>query len=88
MQVEETDHKKFLEKKFQEVMENHLCGNYISIDDSLDVEWFTNYDTEQFIALTEYGSYHHQYDFDFSYDSNLATFVENVIEFVLSNKEK
>lgn len=87
MQVE-INHREFLEEKFQEVMKNHLCGNYISIDDNSEVEWFTNYDTEQFITLTEFGSYHHQYDWDFSYDSNLATFVEGVIEFVLDNKEK
>lgn len=86
--ISKEERKEFLEKKFQEVMKNHLCGNYISIDDDTTVEWFTNYNTEQFIALTEYGSYHHQYDFDFSYDSNLETFVENVINFVLSNKEK
>lgn len=78
--------KQYLEDKFKEIMNNHLCGNYISIDDSTDIEWFTNYDTEQFIALTEFGSYHHQYDWDYSYDSNLETFIEGLFQFITENR--
>ena len=80
------DKKQYLKEKFKEVMKNHLCGNYISIDDSTDIEWFTNYDTEQFIALTEFGSYHHQYNWDYSYDSNLETFIEGLFQFITENR--
>ena len=75
-----------LKKMFDEVMKTHLCGNYISIDDNTTVEWFTNYEQETFVAFTEYGSFTHHYDWDFSYDSNLEAFIEDVIQFVLSNR--
>lgn len=80
------DKKQYLKEKFEEVMKNHLCGNYISVDENTDIEWFTNYDTEQFIALTEFGSYHHQYDWDYNYDSNLETFIEGLFQFIIENR--
>lgn len=70
-----------LHQMWDETMSHHLCGNYIGIEDEC-VEWFINYDNEEFVALTEYGSYHHKYDWDFSYDANLQAFIEDVIEFV------
>lgn len=81
------DKKQYLKDKFAEVMKNHLCGNYISIDENIDVEWYTNYDTESFIALTEYGTYTHKYDWDFSYDSNLEAFIEDLFQFIANNRE-
>jgi hypothetical protein len=75
-----------LHEMWDETMKNHLCGNYIGIDDNTTVEWFVNYEQESFVAFTEYGSYTHHYDWDFSWDSNLETFVEDVIQFILSNR--
>ena len=81
----------FLKNKFDQIMTNHICGNYITIDiDDVqdEVEWFTNYDTEKFVALTEYGTYSHQYDWDYDYDTNLNSFVEDLINFIINEKGK
>ena len=74
---------------FNDCMKHHLCGNYISMSDvegleSSDIEWFVNTDSLQMVALTEFGTYHHQYDYDFSFDSNLNTFVEGLQEFLMN----
>ena len=74
---------------FDECMKHHLCGNYISMSDiegleDSDIEWFVNTDSLQMVALTEFGSYHHQYDYDFSFDENLNTFVEGLQDFLMS----
>ena len=74
---------------FNDCMKHHLCGNYISMSDvegleSSDIEWFVNTDNLQMVALTEFGTYHHQYDYDFSFDSNLNTFVETLQEFLIN----
>lgn len=91
MIVETKEQKKlYLEKMFEKIMSNHTCGNYISIEDDC-IEWATNSEAETFVAYTEFGTFTHHYDWGFSYDSNLNTFVEGVIEFVLNNllyKEK
>lgn len=74
---------------FDECMKHHLCGNYISMSDiegldSSDVEWFVNTDSLQMVALTEFGTFHHQYDYDFSFDENLNTFVEGLQDFLMN----
>ena len=74
---------------FDECMKHHLCGNYISMSDiegleSSDIEWFVNTDSLQMVALTEFGTYHHQYDYDFSFDDNLNTFVEGLQDFLMN----
>lgn len=77
---------------FDECMKHHLCGNYISMSDiegleSSDIEWFVNTDSLQMVALTEFGSFHHQYDYDFSFDENLNTFVEGLQDFLMNEIE-
>lgn len=74
---------------FNDCMRSHVCGNYISMSDvegleSSDVEWYVNTDNLQMVALTEFGTYHHQYDYDFSFDSNLNMFVEALQEFLIN----
>ena len=74
---------------FDECMKHHLCGNYISMSDiegieDSDIEWFVNTDSLQMVALTEFGTFHHQYDYDFSFDDNLNTFVEGLQDFLMS----
>lgn len=77
---------------FDECMKHHLYGNYISMSDiegleSSDIEWFVNTDSLQMVALTEFGSFHHQYDYDFSFDENLNTFVEGLQDFLMNEIE-
>lgn len=72
---------------FDECMKNHLCGNYISMSDIenleyTDIQWHVNTNELQMVALTEFGSYHHNYDYDFNFDSNLNAFVEGLQEFL------
>lgn len=74
---------------FDECMKHHLCGNYISMSDvdgldNPDIEWFVNTDSLQMVALTDFGTYHHQYDYDFSFDDNLNTFVKGLQDFLLN----
>ena len=81
--------KQILTDGFNDCMKHHLCGNYISMSDvegleSSDIEWFVNTDSLQMVALTEFGTYHHQYDYDFSFDDNLNTFVEGLQEFLMN----
>ena len=90
-----TDRAKILLNGFNECMKHHLCGNYIDMSDiegleSPDIVWFVNTDSLQMVALTEFGSYHHQYDYYFSFDNNLNTFVEGLQEFLINeiNAEK
>ena len=78
-----------LTNEFDECMKHHLCGNYINMSnveglDNSDIEWFVNTDNLQMVALTEFGTYHHQYDYDFSFDDNLNTFVEGLQDFLLN----
>lgn len=77
---------------FDECMKHHLCGNYISMSDiegleDSDIEWFVNTDSLQMVALTEFGTFHHQYDYDFSFDENLNTFVEGLQDFLMNEIE-
>lgn len=72
---------------FNDCMRTCICGNYISMSDvegleSSDIQWYVNTDSLQMVALTEFGTYHHEYDYDFSFDSNLNTFVEGLQEFL------
>ena len=74
---------------FDDCMKHHLCGNYISMSDingldSSDIEWFVNTDSLQMVALTDFGTFHHQYDYDFSFDDNLNTFVEGLQDFLVN----
>ena len=74
---------------FDECMKHHLCGNYISMSDvdgleDSDIEWFVNTDSLQMVALTDFGTFHHQYDYDFSFDDNLNAFVEGLQDFLMS----
>ena len=74
---------------FDECMKHHLCGNYISMSDvdgleDSDIEWFVNTDSLQMVALTDFGTFHHQYDYDFSFDENLNTFVEGLQDFLMN----
>ena len=82
-----TERAQLLLNGFNECLKHHICGNYISMPDiegleSTDIEWFVNTDSLQMIALTEFGTYHHQYNYDFSFDDNLNTFVEGLQEFL------
>ena len=83
-----TDRAKILLNGFNKCMKYHTCGNYISMSDiegleSTTIEWYVNIDSLQMIARTEFGTYHHQYDFDFSFDDNLNAFVEGLQEFLI-----
>ena len=74
---------------FNDCMKHHLCGNYISMSDvegleSSNIEWFVNTDSLQIVALTEFRTYHHQDDYDFSVDDKLNTFVEGLQEFLMN----
>ena len=74
---------------FHECMKHHLCSNYISMSDiegleDSDIEWFVNTDSLQMVALTDFGTFHHQYDYDFSFDENLNTFIEGLQDFLMS----
>ena len=78
-----------LRNGFNDCMRYHLCGNYISMSDieglePTNIEWFINTDKLQMVAITELGTYHHDYDFYFSFDENLNTFVEGLQEFLIS----
>ena len=78
-----------LSNGFDECMKHHTCGNYISMSDvegleSTNIEWYVNTESSQMVALTEFGTYHHQYDYDFSFDDNLNTFVEGLQEFLMN----
>ena len=70
---------------FNDCMKHHTCGNYISMSDTDDIEWFVNTDSLQMVAITEFGTYHHQYDYDFSFDDNLNTFFEGLQEFLIED---
>lgn len=79
--------KQILEKGFDACMQNHLCGNYISMSDiqgleSSDIEWRVDSEKSAFIAFTEYGTYSYNYDFDSSFDDNLASFVDELRDFL------
>ena len=74
---------------FNDCMKHHTCGNYISMSDvegleSSDIEWFVNTDSLQMVALTEFGTYHHRYNYDFSFDDNFNAFVECLQEFLMN----
>ena len=74
---------------FNDCMKHHSCGNYISMSDvegleSSDIEWFVNADRLEMVALTEFGTYHYRYNYDFSFDDNLNTFVEELQEFLIN----
>ena len=78
-----------LNNGFDECMKHHTCGNYISMSDvagleSPNIEWYVNKDTLKMAAPTEFGTYHHQYYYDFSFDENLNTFVEGLQEFLMN----
>ena len=78
-----------LTKGFDECMKHHLCGNYISMSDvdgldNSDIEWFANTDSLQMVALTEFGTFYHQYDYDCSFDENLNVFVEGLQDFLIN----
>ena len=82
-----TDRTKILLNGFNECLKHHTCGDYINMSDvegldSTDIEWYVNTNSSQLIAFTEFGTYHHQYDFDFSFDENLNTFVDGLREFL------
>lgn len=67
-------------------MRNHTCGNYINMSDveglkCSDIEW--SYMKEQLIAYTEFGTYHYDYDVDFSFDDNLFSFVDELREHLM-----
>ena len=75
---------------FNECMRNHLCGNYISVADiegleTTDIEWEIDIKDKEFMgfkAITEFGDYSLEYDFDFSFDENLQTFYEGLVNFI------
>ena len=71
-------------------MTEHVCGNYIALEevDTQEVEWFTDYENEKFVAFTEFGTYSHQYDWDYDYDTNLASFVEDLSNFVIDEESR
>ena len=78
-----------LRNGFNDCMKYHLCGNYISMSDiegldNTDIEWFINTDNLQMVALTEFGTYHHEYDFYFNFDENLNAFIEKLQEFLIN----
>ena len=84
-----TDRAQILLNGFNEGMKHHTCGNYISMSDvegleSTDIEWYVNTESAQLLAFTESGTSHHQYEYDFSFDSNLNTFVEGLQEFLIN----
>ena len=84
------EQKQVLENGFNECMKNHLCGNYFNMSDIdgleySDIEWFANTDNMQLVAFTEFGTYHMDYDFDFSFDSNLQEFYSELVEFLYNN---
>lgn len=84
-----TEKQMILTNGFNECMKHHTCGNYISMSDvegleCTDIEWYVNTDKLQMVALTEFGTYHHNYDYDFSFDSNLNTFIEGLQEFLMN----
>ena len=74
---------------FNECMKHHTCDNYISMSDvegleSTDIQWYVNTESSQLIAFTEFGTYHHQYNYYDSFDNNLNTFVEGLQEFLIN----
>lgn len=78
-----------LRNGFNDCMKYHRCGNYISMSDvegldSTDIEWFVNTDNLQMVALTEFGTYHYEYDYYLSFDDNLCAFVEELQEFLIN----
>ena len=78
---------------FNDCMRYHICGNYISMSDvegleSSCMEWFVNTDSLRMVARTEFGTYYHQYDYDFNFDDNLNTFVEGLQEFLINKVNK
>ena len=84
-----TDRAQILLNGFNECLKRHTCGNYISMPDvegleSTDIEWYVNTESSQLIAFTEFGTYHHQYDYDFSFDENLNAFVEGLQDFLMN----
>ena len=84
-----TDRTKILLNGFNECLKHHTCGDYISMSDvegldSTDITWYVNTNSSQLIAFTEFGTYHHQYDFDFSFDENLNIFVGGLREFLIN----
>ena len=84
-----TDRTKILLNGFNECLKHHTCGDYISMSDvegldSTDITWYVNTNSSQLIAFTEFGTYHHQYDFDFSFDENLNIFVDGLREFLIN----
>lgn len=75
-----------IQEGYEECMRNHTCGNYISMSDvegleHSDIEWF--YNSSQLIAYTEFGTYHYDYDVDFSFDDNLFSFVDELREYLM-----
>lgn len=81
--------KQILTDGFNDCMKYHTCGNYISMSDiedlnSTDIKWCINTEALQLVAFTEFGTYHHQYDYDFSFDDNLNTFVDGLQEFLIN----
>lgn len=78
----------------ESLKKNHLCYNYIEIDnisdDTILIEWdLGNMDDRfTFIAFTEYGTCHHDYDFNYSFDENLNTFYEVLYDFIYREYNK
>ena len=84
------DKKQILIDGFAECMKNHLCGNYIGFSDiegleSSDIEWAVDTDNLSFIAYTEFGVVHYEYDYFFNFDQNLEGFVEEVRDYLMDN---
>ena len=84
-----TTKKQILIDGVNECIKHHLCGNYISVADidgldSTDIEWNIDVDTLQILAYTDFGVYRYDYDYYFSFDENLNTFVEGLQEFLVN----
>lgn len=77
-----------IKTNMDELMRNHLCGNYFDFTDINCgcTEWIICNDTFRMIAFTEYGTYSQDYDFDYSFDSNLQAFYEELREFMFKNQ--
>ena len=88
--------REILQQGFDECIKNHLCGNYLGFHDyedilqmdSYDIEWYVDKDTLTLVANTEYGLFFTNYDFDFSFDSNLICFYEELLEFLIDESQK
>lgn len=79
-QLRPTEKIKILEVARRDCLEHHLCGDYIRL---CGEDMFWNIEARKYnynlLAYTSKGIIKHRYDFDFTFNENLCSLVDNIM---------